>query len=83
MSLMPFNLLPQCWSSEEVSPSKSVHRPFKRNFLGVQQFLSSTVSISTGFYSQNLWRLIFLSQEPWANRGLVCDWDPLLLRYPS
>ena len=31
MSLIPFNLLPPHWSSEEVISSKSVLGPFKRN----------------------------------------------------
>lgn len=33
--LVPFTLLPQCWTSERVSPSPSmtVHWPFKRNCL--------------------------------------------------
>ena len=42
MSLMSFNILPLHWGSEEVSPSKSVSGPFKRNCLGIQQFVSST-----------------------------------------
>ena len=35
MSLMTFNLLPPCWISEGVSPSKSVHGPFKSNYMGL------------------------------------------------
>ena len=66
MSLMPFNLLPACWNSEGVSPSKSVYGTFKRNCQGVQQFLFSTVLIPAGFYSQKLWGLTFLALEPWA-----------------
>ena len=66
MSLMHFNLLSQSWSSEGVSLSKSVNGSFKRNYLGFQQFLSSTASISADFYSQKLWALIFLVLESWA-----------------
>ena len=62
----PFSLLPLCWSSEIVSLSKLVHELFKRNCLGFQQFLSPPASITTCFYSQKLWRLIFLVMEPWA-----------------
>ena len=76
MSLVPFKLLLWCWSSEAVSPSKSVHGPFKRNCLGFQQFLFSTASIPTGFYSQELWRLIFLALEPWTEEP-VLDLGPL------
>ena len=32
MSLVLFNLLPLCWSSEQVNLSESVHGPFKKNF---------------------------------------------------
>ena len=66
ISLVPFNLLPSCWSTEGVSLSKSVCEPFKRNCQGVQKFLFSTVSIPTSFYSQKLGRLLFLALEPWA-----------------
>ena len=43
MPLEPFKLLPQCWSSEGVNLSKSMSRPFKRNFLGLQ---SPSISLS-------------------------------------
>ena len=66
MSLIPFNLWLWHWSSEWVSPSKSVHGPVKRKCLGFQQFLSSTASISSGFYIQKLAGFIFLALEPWA-----------------
>ena len=49
-----------------MSLSESVCGPFKRNCQRLQQFLSFTVSIPTGFYSLKLWRLIFLALEPWA-----------------
>ena len=35
MSLRPFSLLSQCWSSEVVSLRKSVLRPFKRALSGI------------------------------------------------
>ena len=45
MPLVPFNLLPQCWSSEGGSLSKSMFQFFKGNCLGgLQQFLPLTQS---------------------------------------
>ena len=44
MPLVPFKLLPWCWSSEEVSLSKSMCGFLKRNYLGLQKFLPSTHS---------------------------------------
>ena len=35
ISLVPFELLPQCWGSEGVSASKSMNGPFKRSCLGL------------------------------------------------
>ena len=79
MSLMPFNLLSLCWISEEVSLSKSVHRPFKRNYLLLQKFLYSTASMPTGFYSQKLWRHIpgtgTLGLGSWCGAGTPHSWD--------
>ena len=43
MPQVPFNLLPQPWSSEGLSPSKSMQGHFKRNCLGLQK---SFVSLS-------------------------------------
>ena len=42
--LMPFKLLPWCWSSEGVSLSQFMCRLFKRNCLGIQQFFPLTHS---------------------------------------
>ena len=47
MSLVPFKLLSLSWSSEGVSLSKSVHRPFKRNCPGFQK-----LSVSLGLNPQ-------------------------------
>ena len=66
MPLVPFKLLPLCWSSEGVSLSKSMHESCRKNCLGVHEFLSSTTSIPAGFYSQELWGLLFLAVKPWA-----------------
>ena len=48
VSLMPFKFLPQHQNSERVSLSKSMHRPFKRNYLGFQK---PFVSLSYNPYS--------------------------------
>ena len=37
MCLVPFKLLLQHWSSQGMSASKTEHRPFKRNSLGLQK----------------------------------------------
>ena len=56
MPLVPCKLLPQIWSSEEVSLNKSVCGFFKRDCLGLQNFLSLPQSLlvfaarSTGAY---------------------------------
>ena len=49
MSQVPFSLLPLCWSTEGVSPSKSLYGCFKRNCLGFQQLLSSIASVPDEF----------------------------------
>ena len=54
-----------------MSAGKSECGLFKRNNLRLQQFLSSTVSIPDGFYSQKLWGLVFLALETWAGRARV------------
>ena len=45
MPLVPFKLLPQCWSSEGVSQSKTMCGFFKGNCLGLQKFLPLTQSL--------------------------------------
>ena len=64
-----------------VGPSKSVHRLFKGKCPRLQQFLSFTALILTGFYSQTNRGL---SSWHWnSGLGLVWGWDSLLLRYLS
>ena len=46
MFVVPFELLSQHWSSEIVTLCKSVHRPFMRDCLGLQ---NSSASIPAGF----------------------------------
>ena len=61
--LVSFKLLLQCWSSATVSVSTCVG-PL-RGTPG-NPAVSSTDSISTGFYSQKPWGLIILIQELWV-----------------
>ena len=72
MALVPFKLLPWCWSSEEVNLSKWF---FKGNCLGLQQFHLLTQSLLV-FCSQKLCGLIFLALEQYVE---VLVWGPWLL----
>lgn len=54
MFLDPPKPLLQCYSSEEVGPSKSVCQPFKRDCLNLWQSLCHSVTITTNFYSPRL-----------------------------
>lgn len=68
MSLVPFDLLPQCWSSALVSPSVSKCRcgPFKRNAWDFSSPVSLSATIPTDFQSQKLWGLLFPLLDSWA-----------------
>ena len=64
MSLVPFDKLPQHWSSEQVSPSKSVC-PL-RGHLGLQKLTGSlSYNLPSVFHSQKLWGHLFLVLELW------------------
>ena len=76
--LVPFKLLLLCWSSEGVSPSQSIHGPFRRNCLGLQKFLSPTASGPAGFYGQK-----YGDFSSWHWNPRLEGWDPPLLIYPS
>ena len=65
VSLVPFKLLPQCWSSEEVSLNKSVCVLFKKKCLRLQTFLPLPQSPPV-FTARSYGGLIFLTLEPWA-----------------
>ena len=78
--LMPLKMLPQCWSPEIVSLSKSTCR-------ATQEEMPENPGVSfnstpTGFYSQKLWGIIFLALNP-GLCCLMCGWHPLLPRYSS
>ena len=68
MPLVPFKLLPWCWSSEEVNLSKSVCWFFKVNCLVLQQFVLPTQSL-LGFATRSYGD--FQALEPWAGRSGV------------
>lgn len=74
MPLVPFELLPQQWSLEGGSPSKSLCGPFKRNCLGLQQPSSHSAIHSAGFYSPNYWD--FSSWHCNSGEHLLWGWDP-------
>ena len=81
MSLVPFKLLPQCWSSEGVSLSKSMCMMFKRNCLVLQNFLPPNQCL-LGFADRSCGDL---PSWHWNLElgDLVCGWDSSLLRCPS
>ena len=79
MPLVPFKLLPWCWSSEEVSLSKSVCGFFKWNCSGLQKFFLPTQSL-LGFAARGYGGLSSLYPRLW---GLVWGWGSSFLRYPS
>ena len=75
VSLVPFELLSQCWSPEPVRPSEPACGPFKRNCWGLclTQLKSLLVFTARGYgdFSSWLW-------YPGPG-GLVWGWDPLPL----
>lgn len=81
VSLVPFQLLPECWSSKGVSLSKSVFEPFMRNYLGLWKPL---VSFSFNFHrvlQSNYEISSFWHWNPELGEGIVREWDPSLLRW--
>ena len=81
MPLVPFKLLPCCWSSEGVSLSESVCGLFKRNCLGLQMFLPPTQSL-LAFTAKSFEDIPSCHWNPGLG-GLVWGWDSSLPRYPS
>ena len=79
MPLVPFKLLPRCWSSEGVSQNKFVCGPFKRNCLGIQQFLPQTQShwfLQPEVMGTCLLGTGTLGWEAWCGAGIPCSQDP-------
>ena len=77
MSLVPFELLSQLWSSEGVSQSKSVCGPFKRDGLGLQKISVSLSQNPCWFLQPEVMETSLLST---GTLGLVWDWDLSFLR---
>ena len=82
LSLMTSNLLLPCWSSEGVSPSKSVCGPFKRNCLDSGSFFLPQPQSLLVFTARSYGDLSFWHWNPGLG-VLVWGWDPLFLRYSS
>ena len=78
MPLVPCKLLSLCWSSEGVSLSKFRDGFFKKNCLGLQNYLPSTQPPLV-IAAQKFGGLIFLALEPWD--GELVGWNSLLPRY--
>ena len=78
-----FKLLPQCWSSEGVSLSGwiRVWGFFKRNCLGLHQFVSPAQSL-LGFAARSCGDLFSWHRKPGLG-GLVWCWDCSLQGYSS
>ena len=74
--LVPFKLLPWCWSSEGVSLSKCVYGFFKENCLGLQKFLPLTQSPLV-FAARSYGDLSSWHRNP-GLIALVWGWDPSL-----
>lgn len=67
MALLPVPLLPQCCSSEQVSPKKLMRESFKKNICVSRNLPSDSARTPAGFYSKKwLWRLLLPAQEHWA-----------------
>ena len=78
-SLTTFELQCQYWSSEWVTLSKSVCRPFRKNECLRLQQTSVSLSHTPHWFSQpELNPLLFLALEIWAG-GLMWGWDHLFL----
>ena len=80
VSLVPFKLLSLSCRSEGVSLSKSMCGFFKRNYLGLQQFLPLAQSLLV-FAAMNLGDLSSWHWNPGLG-SLVWGWDFSLLRHP-
>ena len=81
MPLVPFKLLPQCWSSRGASLSKSMCGFFKGSCLGLQKFLTPIQSPLV-FAARSYGSLPFWHWNPGLG-GLVWGWDFSLPRYSS
>lgn len=73
LSLVPFEMLPQRWRSEQasLSVSKFMHGSFKRIALGLTLPSISLSDNRWGFHSQNFWEILFLTLEPCAGEPVL------------
>ena len=78
MPVMPFKLLPQCCISQGVSLKRWVHVWAPQDELLQAPAVSSADSVTAGFCSQKLWRLIFLALERWATAP-CWDFSPIFV----
>ena len=65
VSLIPFYLMPRCWSSERVSPISLCVGPLRENAWDSRNLLSLSYN-PAAFHSQKLWGLLFPALESWA-----------------
>lgn len=70
-----FMLLPQCWSSEKMSLSKSMCWPVKRNCLGFQQFCFLQYQFLLVFTTRSFGKLLSWHWNP-GTGVLMWGWDP-------
>ena len=81
MSLVPFKLLSQCWSSEGVSLSKFLCGPFKRNCLGLQKPFISFIHNPQWFLQPEVMgtclpstgALVWWGVGSWCEAGTPCS----------
>ena len=66
VSLIPLELLPQCWISEQESLIKSMCNCFKKSDWDSRSPPSHSATIATCFHSHKSWGFLFLAMEPWA-----------------
>ena len=80
MSLVPFKMLPQCWSSEGVSLSKYMHGPFRRDSLGLHK-PSVSFSLNPHLFLQP--KVMETSLPSNGLGGPEWGWNPALFRGTS
>ena len=86
MSLVPFSLLPPCWSSKRVSLYKSMCGPFNRNCLVFQKFLSHSLKLFRFLQTEVVETFLpgtgTLGRWAWCDPGTPHSWDIRSYFYP-